>query len=115
MTIGRSFPGADTGNNYDLVMMSLRVRMKKTKIRTLSRLRFELEKLRNPDVASTVKATIGGKFAPLINLRDDDIDIDSMINIYNTVVTAKASEILGKECRRKKPWLTRNFPTRCLG
>ena len=64
MSIGRSFPGADMGSDHDLVMMSFRVRMKKTKIPTQSRLRFELEKLRNQDVASTVKATIGGRFAP---------------------------------------------------
>ena len=43
------------------------------------------------------------KFASLINLRDDDKDIDSMITTYNTAVTDAASEILGKECRRKSP------------
>ena len=43
------------------------------------RLRFDLEKLRNPDVACTFQATIGEKFAPLIGLSDEDMDMDTMI------------------------------------
>ena len=35
-------------------------------------------KLRNTDAAGTFHATIGRKFALHINLRDDDIDKDSM-------------------------------------
>ena len=54
---------------------------------------------------------IGGKFAPLINLRDDDID--SMLTTYNTAVTDKANETLRKECRRKKPWVTRDVLDLC--
>ena len=109
----RSFPGADIRSDHDLVMMTFQVRLKKTKKPTQSKLRFDLEKLRNPDVAGTFQATIGGTFAPLINLRDDDIDIDSMIITYNTAVTDTASEILGKECRRKKPLITRDVLDLC--
>ena len=67
------------------------------------RLRFDLEKLRDPDGACTFQAMIGWKFAPLIELRDEDMDIDTMITTYNTAVTDAASEILGTERRRKKP------------
>ena len=59
-------------------------------------------------MACTFQATTGGKFAPLIGLRDEDMDIDIMITTYNTVVTDAASEILGKERRRKKPWVNRD-------
>ena len=41
------------------------------------------------------------------NLRDDDIDIDSLITTYNTAVTDTA-KILGKQCRRKKLWVARD-------
>ena len=75
----RSFPGADLGSDPDLVMMTFRVHLKKTKKPTKSRLNFDVDKLRNPDVAGTFQATTGGKFAPHINLRDDNIEIDSMI------------------------------------
>ena len=76
-------------------------------------LRFDLEELRNPDVACTFQATIGGKFAPLIGLGDEDMDMDTMITTYNTAVTDAASEILGKERRRKKPWVTKDVLDLC--
>ena len=53
-------------------------------------------------------ATIGGKFAPLISLGDQAMDINTMITTYNKALTDAASEILGKEHRRKKPWVTRD-------
>ena len=46
-------------------------------------------------------------------MRDDGIDKDSMITTYNTAVTDTASEILGKECRRKKVWVTRDVVDLC--
>ena len=58
-------------------------------------------------------ATIGGKFAPLIGLRDEDMDIDTMIITYNTALTDAASEIPGKERRREKPWVTKDVLDLC--
>ena len=72
------------------------------------RLRSDLEKLRDPDVACTFQATICGKFTPLIGLRDEDMDINTMITTYNTSVTDADGEILGNECRRNMPWITRD-------
>ena len=109
----RSFPGADIGSDHDLVMMTFQVRLKKTRKPNQPRLRFDLEKLRDPDVACTFQATIGGKFAPLIGLSDEDMDMDTMITTYNTAVTDAASEILGKERRRKKPWVTKDVLDLC--
>ena len=54
-------------------------------------------------MACTFQATIGGKFAPLIGLRDEDMDMDTMITTYNTAVTDAASEILGKERSHGSP------------
>ena len=47
----RSFPRADIGSDHDLVMMTFQVRLKKAREPNQPRLRFDLEKLRNPDVA----------------------------------------------------------------
>ena len=94
-------------------MMTFQVRLKMTRKPNQPRLRFDLEKLRNPDVVCTFQATIGGKFAPLIGLSDEDMDMDTMITTYNTAVTDAASEILGKERRRKKPWVTKDVLDLC--
>ena len=37
------------------------------------------------------------------NKWDVAMDTNSMIITYNTAVTGKASEVLGKECSRKRP------------
>ena len=88
--------------------MTFRVRLKKARKPNQPRLRFDLEKLRDPNKACTFQATIGGKFASPIGLSDEDMNIDTMITTYNTAVTDAASEILGKERRRKKPWVTKD-------
>ena len=54
------------------------------------------------------QATIVGKLALLIGLRDEDVDINTMRTTYNTAVTDATSEILGKKRCRKKPWITRD-------
>ena len=64
-------------------------------------------------MACTFQARIGGKFAPLNGLSDEDMDIDTMITTYNTAVTDTASEILGKERRRKNPWVTKDVFDLC--
>ena len=57
-------------NTHDLVMITFRIRLKKTRKPNQPRLRFDLEMLRDPDVACTFQAKIGGNFASLIGLRD---------------------------------------------
>ena len=41
------------------------------------------------------------------------MDMDTMITAYNIAVTDAASEILGKEHRRKKPWVTKDVLDLC--
>ena len=55
------------------LMMTFQVRLKMARKPNQPRLRFDLEKLRNPDVACTFQATIGAKFAPLVGLSDEDM------------------------------------------
>ena len=64
-------------------------------------------------MACTFQATIRGKFAPLIGLSDEYMDMDTMLTTYNTAVTDAASEILEKERRRKKPWVTKDVLDLC--
>ena len=95
----KSFLGADIRSDHDLVIVTVRVRLKKTKSQPIEG-RFDLEKLRNSDVTGTFQATTG----PLINMRDDDIDIDidSMITTYSSVVIDIANMKLGRNVVEKK-------------
>ena len=56
---------------------------------------------------------IGGRFAPLTIMSNDDTDIDSMLTTFNTAVTETASEILGKHRQKKKPWVTEDIFDLC--
>ena len=82
-------------------MMIFRLRLKKTSKPKHTRLKFDLEKLKDPNVLENFQAMIGGRFAPLTIMNNEDTDIDSMIT-FNTVVTETASEILGKHRQKKK-------------
>ena len=94
--------------------MTLRLRLKKKISKPKhTRLKFELEKLKDPNVLETFQAMIGGKFAPLTIMSNEDTDINSLITTFNTAVTETVSEILGKHCQKKKPWITAEILDLC--
>ena len=55
---------------------------------------------------SAFQATIGGRFAPLATLVDEDADLDSIVTHFNKAVTDTAAELHGKQRRKRKPWVT---------
>ena len=71
-----------------------------------SRLKFNLENLKDPEVADLFEATTGGKFAAL-NLLEENID-NLAENIRGALVDT-ASEVLGKTRKKKKPWMTNDI------
>ena len=56
---------------------------------------------------------IGGRFAPLTIMSNEDTDIDSVTTTFYTAVTETASEILGKHRQKKKPWITAEILDLC--
>ena len=59
----RSFPEAEIGSDHDLLMMTFHVRLKRISRPKRTRLKLDLEKLKDPKVAETFQAMISGKFA----------------------------------------------------
>ena len=109
----RSFPGADIGSDHDLVMMSFRLRLKKIKMQGPTRIKFELEKLKDPQVANAFQAMIGGKFASLTLFNTDDTEVGTLVNSFNKAMTETASGILGKRSAVKRPWVTTSILDLC--
>ena len=93
------------------MMMTFHLRLKRIGKPKHTRLKFDLEKLKNPNVLETFQAMIGGKFALLTIMNNEDTDMDSMITTFNTTVIEIASEILGKHVRRKHPGSLQKFLT----
>ena len=55
-----------------------------------TRLKFDLEKLKDPNVLETFQAMIGGKLIPLTTMNNEDTNLDSMITTFNTALTETA-------------------------
>ena len=54
---------------------------------------------------SAFQATIGGRFAPLATLVDEDADLDSMVTHFNKAVTDTAANFLASNAGRGSPGL----------
>ena len=72
------FQGADIRSDHDLLMMTFHLRLNKISRPKHTRLKFDLEKLKDPNVSETFQALIGGRFAPLTIMSNEDTDLDSM-------------------------------------
>ena len=53
-------------------MMTFHLRLKRISKPKHTRLKFDLEKLKDPNVLETLQATIGGKYAPLTIMNNDN-------------------------------------------
>ena len=84
-------------------MMTFHLSMKRISKPKHTRLKFDLKKLKDPNVLETFHAIIGGKFAPLAIMDNKETDLDSMITIFNTAVIETANEILGNHRQKTKP------------
>jgi len=100
----RTFPGADIGSDHDMVLMTLQIKLKTKNQKRNPRLRFNMEKLKDPEVAEIFKAEIGGRFAALNFLQDD---INNLTETFSKTIQETALEILGKERKRTN----RGLPT----
>ena len=78
----RSFPEADIGSDHKLVMMTFRLHLQMVKKQGSIRIRFSLEKLKDPNIAGIFQAMIGGKFALILALGNQDTEIDTLINSF---------------------------------
>lgn len=106
----RTFPGADIGSDHDLVMTTIKLKLKAERRPKNPRIRFDLEKLKDPEVAEIFQAQVGGKFAAL-NLLDSDVD--TLASDFRDVLMTAADEVLGKQRKKIKPWVTQEVLDLC--
>ena len=74
------------------------------------RIRFDLEKLKDPEVAEAFQAQVGGKFAALNIL---DSNVDTLANDIKEVLLTTAEETLGKKRKKIQPWVTNEVLDLC--
>ncbi|KAL8610857.1 hypothetical protein ACOMHN_056712 [Nucella lapillus] len=93
-----------------MVLMTLRLKLKKNHKPNNPRLRFDIEKLKDPEIAAAIKAKIGGRFAALNLLQDD---INSLTDNIREVLHETATEVPGKRRKKNKPWVTEDILDLC--
>ena len=99
----RTFPGADIGSDHDMVLANFKLKLKAKRSPKSSRISFDLDQLKDPEIAHAYQARVGGKFAAL-NLIDQDID--TLANHTKEVLLTTAQEVLGKRRKKNRPWVT---------
>ena len=108
----RSFPGADVGSDHELVMMTLKLRLNTAKKNSNIRDKFNLEKLKSPEVANAFRSKVDERLFPLI----EDIgksNINVTMTAFNKAITETAKECLGRYQQPKKPWVTSDILDLC--
>ena len=103
-------------SDRDLVMMTMKLKLKKNMRSHGSKLRgelkFSLEKLRDTEVADLFEATIECKYAAL-NLLEENKDNLTEGTRRVLVATASEAEALGKAMMKKAPWMTNDIRDLC--
>ena len=99
----RVFLGADIGSDHDLLMMTMKVKLTRKQRQDQARLCFNIEKLKGPTILNELRATLGGKFAPLLLLDNIQCISSQLENAINDT----ARNVLGI-CKKQKrqPWAT---------
>ena len=64
----RVFPGADIGSDHDLLIMAMKVKLIRRQRKDHTRLRYDIERLKDTAILDEFRATLGRKFTPLLLL-----------------------------------------------
>ena len=100
MKVTRTFPGAEVGSDPDLVMMAIKVKLLKKCRKKVVCIKYDVEKLKDPNTAEQFKAQIGGKLAPLLLLRDINEQTDPFREVMNQAAATVICKIKNALQRR---------------
>ncbi|XP_076438321.1 uncharacterized protein LOC143277407 [Babylonia areolata] len=106
----RTYPGADIGSDHDLVLLTMKMKLKKKHQAVQPRIKFDLEKLKDPEIEEVFQAQLGGRFAALSLL---DNNINDLTNTFNEAVRETAEEVLGRQRKKHQPWISNDILDLC--
>ena len=108
----RSYHSADIGSDHSLVGAKLNLSPPKfKKSRSLPK-RFNVEKLKDPDVVRAFQQRIGGYFEPLLQLVETN-DIDTVYTAFKQVTNKATDELIGRVKHRKVDGLPQEVEKAC--
>ena len=100
----RSFPSTDVASDHQLVICNFKLRFK-TKPKKNSVKRYDVSKLKDGSISSKYQDIIGGKFRPLLDDPDTNLEINSTWDKIKAAFNSTAKEVDHKNCgSHKKCW-----------
>lgn len=102
--------GSDVGRDHDLVILNFRVRLKNIKNLKNTRLKFDLDRLKDPSIAEIIQVNVGGKYAALLTLEEDP---ETMTNKSNETMIEAAYDVLGKHRQKTQARVTDEILEMC--
>ena len=100
----RKLSTANIKSDYDLGMITFRLRLKRAQQQTFKRMKDNLEGLKSTNLMQQFNAILGEKLHQLIDLTDTDAD--NLTNTFNKTISDTAAEPLWKCQNKKKQWMT---------
>ena len=85
------------------------LKLKKTKRPPNTRIKYGTNRLKDVDIQETFQITMGGKFAPLMEL----MNLQELTDRFTEGTNEVSMEVLGKEKRKKQPWMTDEILEKC--
>ena len=86
----RYFPGADIGSDHDLVLTTIKLKLKTKRFTKNTCIRFDLEKLKDPKIAEMLQVTKGEELVALCVL---DSDVDTLEKSLKVVLFSAAEVV----------------------
>ncbi|XP_063610216.1 craniofacial development protein 2-like [Penaeus indicus] len=104
--------GADTGSDHNLLMMTMKLKLRKVRRQPNCRLKYNLERLRDADCQEKFEIKIGCRFGALLELEEND-DVQHLTSEFSKIMNETAMEVLGKARTKKQPWMTQDILDAC--
>ena len=105
-----SFLGADIGSDHDLVLTTSKLKLKTKRFTKSPRIRFDLEKIKNPKIVEMFQDKVDGRFAALCVL---DNNVDNLANGLKEMLLPTAEKVLGRQRKKIQPCVTNEVLDLC--
>ena len=106
----RAKRGADVGSDHNMVVATVRVKLRKTGGKRPERQRFDVEKLQDLKVKGSFVLQLKNKFQALADLEDymqsDQEGVNTKWEIVKTAYLQTSKTCLGTNKKKKKEWIT---------
>ena len=102
----RAFRGADANSDHNLVIAKLQLKLKKIRQPTNTRDKFDIGRLKQPEVLQNFKIALRNRYQALTLERDEEESIDTSWNKLKNVYIDTSKEVLGRAKQQNKTWIT---------